>query len=315
MKSLSIIIPVYNNEKDLDKCLTSILNQNIDDLEIVVVNDGSTDNSEKVIKKYQEKYDNIFKYYFKENTGVADTRNYGLDKAEGKYIMFVDADDYLDTSLYKNVKKYMDVDTDLIKYKLQIVDENGKTLELIPGANFEETSGEEGFSKLYDTDVLLDSPCVYIIKKEIFEKNKLRFKTGTEHEDFGLIPFVIIYAKKMVALNFYGYYYVQSKNSITRNNDYNKTLKKAYDALKHYDTAIDRINNVNVLKKTKDDFKIYYTNAIILKTNTLKDEDKIKFIKELKKRKIYKNIKIRNLKQFIKKIILLINIDWYLKIK
>ena len=120
MKSLSIIIPVYNNEKDLDKCLTSILNQNIDDLEIVVVNDGSTDNSEKVIKKYQEKYDNIFKYYFKENTGVADTRNYGLDKAEGKYIMFVDADDYLDTSLYKNVKKYMDVDTDLIKYKLQI---------------------------------------------------------------------------------------------------------------------------------------------------------------------------------------------------
>lgn len=315
MKKLSIIIPVYNNEKDLDKCLDSILKQYIDGLEVIIVNDGSSDDSEKVIKKYQNEYKDVVKYFSKENTGVADTRNFGLEKANGKYIMFVDADDYLDTSLYKNIKKYIDDDIDLIKIKLQIVDENGKTLELMSGANFEAISGEEGFSKLYNTDVLLDSPCVYIIKKEIFKKNKLRFKVGTEHEDFGLIPFVIIYAKKMVSVNFYGYYYVQSKNSITRNNDYNKTIKKAYDALQHYDTAINRINNINILKKTKDNLKIYYTNAIILKANSLQKNDKIKFLKELKKRKIYKNIKIRNLKQLIKKIILLINIDWYLKIR
>ena len=314
MSKLSVIIPVYNNEKYLERCFNSILNQNINDLEIIVVNDGSTDNSDKIIQEYEKNHQEI-KYFKKENTGVADSRNYGIEKASGKYIMFLDADDYLDIALYKNIKKYIDEDIDLIKYKIQIVDKDENTIELVQGATFEKTNGEEGFSELYSTDVLLDSPCAYIIKKEIFEKNDLKFKVGTEHEDFGLIPFVIIFAKTMVSINFYGYYYVQTDNSITRNNDYKKSVKKAYDALIHYDDAMEKIENLNVNKKTKDNLKIYYTNAILTKVKSLSEKDKIKYMEELKKRKFYKNIKIRNIKQLIKKILLFYNIDSYLKLK
>ena len=81
--------------------------------------------------------------------------------------MFLDSDDYIDTNLYSIIKQYMKKDIELIKFKLQRIDENGNILEKVDGPIFETTTGEEGFENLYALDVLLDSPCVYIIKKEI----------------------------------------------------------------------------------------------------------------------------------------------------
>lgn len=315
MKKISIIIPVYNTEKYLRKCFDSVINQSYKNIEMVIINDGSKDNSEKIINEYKDKYPEIVSYYSKENTGVADTRNFGIEKAKGDYIMFLDSDDYIDEALFKNLEKYINQDIDLIKFKLQRVNREGKLLELVPGATFENTSGQDGFNKLYSTDVLLDSPCVYLIKKDIFTNNNLKFKVGTEHEDFGLMPFVIVLAKTMISINFYGYYYVQSDNSITRNEDYKKTVKKAYDALAHYDNAMKFLEKLKLDKLTKQNVKIYYTNAIILKTKELQPEDQEKYIQEIKNRKMTKNIKIRNLKQLIKKILLCIDIKLYLKIK
>ena len=315
MKKISVIIPVYNTEKYLRKCFDSVINQSYKNIEMVIINDGSKDNSEKIINEYKNKYPDIISYYSKGNTGVADTRNFGIEKAKGDYIMFLDSDDYIDEALFKNLEKYINQDIDLIKFKLQRVNREGKLLELVPGATFENTSGQDGFNKLYSTDVLLDSPCVYLIKKDIFTNNNLKFKVGTEHEDFGLMPFVIVLAKTMISINFYGYYYVQSDNSITRNEDYKKTVKKAYDALAHYDNAMKFLEKLKLDKLTKQNVKIYYTNAIILKTKELQPEDQEKYIQEIKNRKMTKNIKIRNLKQLIKKILLCIDIKLYLKIK
>lgn len=314
MKKLSIIIPVYNTEKHLKKCFDSIINQNNSEIEVVIVNDGSTDNSEVIIKEYTSKYKDVFTYYKKDNTGVSDTRNFGVEKASGKYIMFLDSDDYIDKKLYDNIKKYIDEDIELIKYKMQRVDENDKILEIVPGATFDKITGEEGFNKLYGTDVLLDSPCVYIIKKDIFVRNNLKFKVGTEHEDFGLIPFVIVLAKSMVSTNFYGYYYVQSQGSLMRNENYKKTIKRVYDALGHYDNAKEYSQKINISKLTHDNIMIYYTNAVILKARDLKEEERKKYLEELKKRKVFKNIKARNLKQMIKKIMLMIDMNLYLKL-
>lgn len=314
MKKLSIIIPVYNTEKHLKKCFDSIVNQNNSEIEVIVVNDGSTDNSEVIIKEYTNKYKDVFTYYKKGNTGVADTRNFGIEKATGEYIMFLDSDDYIDKKLYDNIKKYIDEDIELIKYKMQRVDENDKILEIVQGATFEKVTGEEGFNKLYGTDVLLDSPCVYVIKKDIFIRNNLKFKVGTEHEDFGLIPFVIVLAKSMVSTNFYGYYYVQSQGSLMRNENYQKTIKRVYDALGHYENAKEYSQKINVSKLTHDNIMIYYTNAAILKARDLKEEERKKYIEELKKRKVFKNIKARNLKQMIKKILLMIDMNLYLKL-
>lgn len=314
MKKLSIIVPVYNTEKHLKKCFDSIINQNNSEIEVVVINDGSTDNSEVIIKEYTEQYKDVFKYYKKDNSGVADTRNFGIEKATGEYIMFLDSDDYIDKKLYDNIKKYIDENVELIKYKMQRVDENDKILKIVPGATFDKITGEEGFNKLYGTDVLLDSPCVYVIKKDIFTRDNLKFKVGTEHEDFGLIPFVIVLAKSMVSTNFYGYYYVQSKGSLMRNENYQKTIKRVYDALGHYDNAKEYSQEINISKLTHDNIMIYYTNAVILKARDLKEEERKKYLEELKKRKVFKNIKVRNLKQMIKKILLMIDMNLYLKL-
>ena len=315
MKKLSVIIPVYNAEKTLKKCMESVLKQKDEDLEIVLINDGSTDASDKIIQKYKEKNPKTISYYKKKNTGVADTRNYGIKKAKGKYILFLDADDYLDIHLYGLVKQYMEKAIDLIKFKLQRENEKGKVIETVDGPVFEDKTGEEGFEVLYATDVLLDSPCVYVIKKDIFIKNKLEFKVGTEHEDFGLMPFVIVLAKTMISINFYGYHYVQVKGSITRNDSYEKTKKKANDALKQYDEALLKIERYQLNKKTAETLKIYYTNAILLKVETLEKKDQKKYIKEIRKRKMTKNIKAKDIRQLFRKIMLSLNIKWYLSLR
>ena len=316
MPKISIIIPVYNAEKHIEKCLDSLMIQTIKEkIEIIIINDGSTDNSEKVIKGYIEKHgvDKI-KYYSKKNEGVAKARNFGIEKATSNYIFFVDSDDYISEQTIEKIKPYIDENIDLIKFKLQRVNQKGEIIEKVDGPIFEKTTGQEAFDKMYSEDKLIDSPCVYIMKKELFTKNNFKFQR-TYHEDFGLIPLIIVSAKTVVSIPDYLYQYVQSPNSITRNEDYKKTLKKMDEVLAHYDNMLKEIEKIELSKRTKENLKIYYTNAIILKLQELKEKDKSKYIHEIKKRKMQNNIKARNLKQLIKKIILKININLYLKMR
>ena len=213
----------------------------------------------------------------------------------------------------KELNKYMQKGIDVIKFKLQRVDENGKIIEKVNGATFENATGEEAFALLYPTDVLLDSPCTYLFRKEYINENNFKFKVGTYHEDFGLIPIIIIKAKTVVSKDIYIYNYVQSSESITRNEDYEKTIKKMKDALSQYDCMLSNIDELS--DKSKEDIKIYYTNAILLKLNELNKNDQKDFIKQIKERKMIQNIKIRNFKQLLKKIMLTISIKTYLKMR
>lgn len=312
MCKISVIIPVYNTEKYIKKCLDSLVNQTMNNIEIIVVNDGSIDHSEEIIKKYEEKYKNMIKYFKKENGGLSEARNYGIRKANGEYIAFVDSDDYIDINLFSNLEKYMQREVDLIKYKTIKIYENEKQ-EKFEGPVFEEKNGQDAFNKLYAKDILLEPAWLYLYKREFWNENNFEFTENTYHEDFGLIPLVILQAKTMVSTDVYGYYYIQRENSIVTDNTKNK--KKAYDLLVHYDNMINKIKDMKLDKKTKENIKIYYTNAILLKINDLDKNETKKYIKEVKKRKILKNIKIRNIKQLIKKIILLINIKLYLKLR
>ena len=92
-KDVSIIIPIYNASKYLKRCLDSVINQTKTELEIILINDGSTDNSEEIIKEYKDKR---IRYFKNKNQGIGKTRNFGITKATGKYIMFLDSDDFLD---------------------------------------------------------------------------------------------------------------------------------------------------------------------------------------------------------------------------
>ena len=112
---ISIIIPVYNAEKYLDRCFESILANKYDKLEIIPVNDGSKDNSQKIIEQYKEKYPDIFKPIIEENQGIGKARNNGLEQASGEYIMFIDNDDFIDNDyIMKHVKELENDDYDII---------------------------------------------------------------------------------------------------------------------------------------------------------------------------------------------------------
>ena len=100
---VSVIIPVYNVEKYIDKCLSSLVNQTLKDIEIIVVNDGSPDNSQKIIDKYVKKYPKKIKSFIKENGGQGSARNFGLTKANGEYIGYVDSDDYVELDMYEKL--------------------------------------------------------------------------------------------------------------------------------------------------------------------------------------------------------------------
>ena len=251
MSRVSIIVPVFNTGKKIEKCLESLINQTEKDIEIVIINDGSTDDSEQIIKKYVEKYGEYIKYYSKKNEGVAKTRNFGIEKATSEYVFFVDSDDYIDKNTIKKLKPYIEEDIDIIKFKLQRVNEQNKILEKVDGPVFDKISGQDAFDKLFSEDVLIDSPCVYIMKKKLFTENNFKFKR-TYHEDFGLIPLILLKAKSFVSLPDYLYYYVQADNSITRNNDYVKTLKRVDDVIKHYDNAVIEIDRMQLNKKTRE---------------------------------------------------------------
>ena len=115
--------------------------------------------------------------------------------------------------------------------------------------------------------------------------------------------------------NEYGYYYLKRENSITDMTNVEKEKKKAYDILKHYDNAIKREEQSKLSNKAVNMFKRYYTNVLLLKVNNLKGKEQKEFIKQIKTRKVYKNIKSENLKQLLKRLLVMINIKLYLKIR
>ncbi len=319
MYNISIIIPIYNTAKYLEKCINSVIEQKIQNMEIILVNDGSTDESEEVVKNIMSKNENNkkvdIKYFKNENNGLAETRNFGIKKANGEYIMFLDSDDYLNINILKNLGKYMEEDIDLIKFKMETVDTEGNTIELIDGPVFDKVTGEKAFELLCIEDKFLDVACIYIYRREFWNENNFEYKKGMYHEDFGLTPLVILKANSVISTNKIGYYYVQTDNSITRNTEYNKIVKKAKDVLIHYDNMLETVKGYYLSGKSQELIKRYYTNNVLLKIVELNKNDQKEYIKEIRKRKLYENIKPYNFKQLIKQIIIRISPAMYLKMR
>ena len=312
---LSIVVPIYNVEKQLIRCIESLLKQQTEKLEteIILVNDGSTDNSGSIARKYAESNTNVI-YIEKKNGGLSDARNVGVKHCNGDYIAFVDSDDYVSDNLYMNLMQYMQEDYDMVKVKIAKVQENGDTISHNNSPEFEEKTGEEAFEILYKSDVMTEVAWAYLYKRSFYIDNSFEFAKGLYHEDFGLIPLMLLKAKKVASTNVGFYNYVQTENSITRGSETRKQ-KGAQDLLKHYDNMINVIERYRISDKSKENIKIYYTNCIILEVNNLSGKNRKEYIKQIRKRNMTKNIKVRNFKQLIKKIILNISIEMYLKIR
>ena len=161
----------------------------------------------------------------------------------------------------------------------------------------------------------MDSPCLYAMNRSYLLEKGFKFAKGRYHEDFGLMPLIIVEASSIISTDIYGYFYIQTQNSIMRNTDYKKTIKKVEDSFAHYDLMLEELEKAKLSKQANENVKLFYTNSILLKIETLKNPERQSAIKEFRRRKMSRNIKIRNFRQLVKKIILVLNVEWYLKIR
>ncbi len=220
---VSVIVPVYNVEKYIKKCLDSLVNQTLDGVEIIVVNDGSPDNSQMIIDEYVKKYKNI-KSYVKENGGLSDARNYGIKKATGEYISFVDSDDYIRNDMLEIMYNYaIKEDLDVVVCDSINVYDNGSEILIKSNNNYS------------DNDVrnyIISPPmaCTRLFKKTIFDK--IQFKKNIYYEDLEMTPKVVNITDKIGFVSEGLYYYVQRDGSIMKQNVFNKKLLNIFDVLK-----------------------------------------------------------------------------------
>jgi glycosyltransferase involved in cell wall biosynthesis len=300
MNKYSIIVTVFNKEKYISRCIDSILSQKYKDFDLIIVDDGSTDNSENIINNYK---DTRIKYYKKSNSGVSDTRNYSINKVITKYFTFVDADDYVSDKLLCTIDKIITDDIDVLSFNIKINNSD----ELKPSFD---TNGEEAIIKLINSNKLFDTPVAYLYNTDYFKNNKFKYAVGKVHEDFGLTPLTILKANRVISISDCLYFYDKNNEGITGSKN-NK--KKAWDMLYHFDYSYKEVNNLNINRNTKKIFNSFLANSLINKLSTLK-EDYNEYLLELKKRKINTLLLSNNLMRLLKKILITININMYIKL-
>ena len=234
---ISVIVPVYNVEKYLSKCLDSLVNQTLKELEIIIVNDGSLDNSEEIIKTYLKKHDNI-KYFKKENTGVAETRNFGINKATGEYIAFLDSDDYVTKDMYQKMyEKAKNGNFDMVVCDLNYVYPD-KIKRASSNIDKDLTDIKKAFINIYP------APWNKIYKKELF-KNDVYFKK-VYAEDVEFTYRILPYVKNIGVIHEPFNQYVQREGSLS-----NIVSKKLYD-------YIYNMNGLIEYYKAHDFYQTYY---------------------------------------------------------
>lgn len=283
-EKISIIVPVYNVEAYLERCVESILKQTYTNLEILLVNDGSTDKSGELCDKLALR-DHRIRVIHKENGGLSDARNRGIDEASSNLIGFIDSDDYIDEDMYETLYRQMvaskadlsmcghyDVYHQIPEKQVAEI----KTWELMP---------EEAIKMVMEAKILSVTAVNKLYKKALFEQ--LRFRIGKIAEDAFIMVDLIHQCSKVVATNEKKYYYVHRENSITTQKfslkflnvieayEQNaKIISKNYPDL--YDVAIMRLN-----------WAYFYVLDRLLVDNDFKDkvlEDRlISYLKKNKK--------------------------------
>lgn len=309
MIKYSFIVPVYNTEKYLEKCLDSLVHQTYKNFEIIIINDGSFDNSKEIINKYMKKNTNIV-LIEQQNQGLSVARNHGVKKARGEYFIFVDSDDYVEVDLLETIDCYIE-NVSILRYQVICEDRiHGCSLPY-KECGFDVVSGRDAF-QFISAYHYVEVACCYVFNREYFVKHHFQFKENVYHEDYGLIPYVIFMAPSVKSISYLGYHYVQRNGSIMNNADYSKTVKKVYDMLYQY---IDIKMIIKKNRVNKDNYLLsYLANCVIIKARELKRVDRKKYIEKLKKEKIYHDILADTVFRKLKKFIMLISFELYLRV-
>lgn len=248
MSKISIIIPVYNAEGSIDRCINSILNQTYNDYEIIAINDGSKDNSLNILKKYEKKLKGKMKVINQENQGVASTRNNGIKVATGKYITFIDNDDFIDSDyLNTYIKEIENHDYDVVMGGYRRVNDKGKILE----SRYPKNNNWGKFTII--------TPWAKIYNRKFIVDNKIEFLNYGIGEDIYFILQTFDKSKRIREINYIGYNWFYNNESISNTN--HKGFNNNIDILYLVEKLKSRISGKNNI--SNDTFNYYCIRLII----------------------------------------------------
>lgn len=275
MKEISIIVPVYNAEDSIERCINSIIHQNYKNFELILINDGSKDDSLKILNKYKSMYKNI-KVINKKNEGVSKTRNLGINEASGDYIMFIDNDDYIDSDYLDRFASELD---DL--YDVVLGGYKRTTLEKIL---YTQTLKNTEWSKY-----IVMAPWAKLYRKSFLKKNRIFFKDYGIGEDVFFNLGIYSKSPKIKIIDYSGYNWFYNDKSVS--NTLQKGLNKNIEITK-------LINEIVSSSKYIDDYFEYfiYRYFIWYLLYSGRNANKVDFIKEYSKIKnweIEKGIKLK----------------------
>jgi len=258
---ISIIIPVYKVEKYLEKCIQSVINQTYENLQIILVDDGSPDNCGKICDEYAKK-DHRIEVIHKSNGGLSDARNKGLEMAKGEYIGFVDSDDYIEADMYEvlyNLLKQYNADVSICNFytvsqgKISIKNaDNGindyNRIEILKEILLDRNIQSYAWNKLY--------------KKELFDE--IKYPIGKKYEDIGTTFYLLEKCNKIVVTGKSEYYYINRQDSIVNNvtestiTDYIELIMQRYDYIEENIKELSSYNKdylKRILKTAEKDIK------------------------------------------------------------
>lgn len=250
MPKVSVIVPFYNVEKYIEKCLNSLTNQTLDEIEIILVNDGSQDNSEKIAKEFQEKYTNKIKYYEKPNGGLGDARNFGINYATGEYIAFLDSDDYVEPTMYQEMyEKAKQEDADMVECDFWWEYPNKKKKDI--GSEYANQK-----EMLYKSRVVAWNK---LIKTEIYKNHpEARFAVGLRYEDVEGFYKILPYISKVAYVRKCFIHYIQRPGSIS--NTQNKRNEEIFTVL---DNVINYYKENNLYEEFQQELEYVYARYLL----------------------------------------------------
>lgn len=221
LPKISVILPVYNCEKYLEKCLDSVFFQSFSDFEVIAVNDGSTDSSAQILERYRQRFGEKLTCLTQENAGQAAARNKGMQYARGEFVAFVDSDDYIAPNTLELCYAYAAQNAlDVVCFGF-FSDRGGKATP-IDYIRF------PGLPPLLTYVLSEASPCNKLIRRSVWVENGIRFTEGIIYEDFEIIPTLALYTDKIGYLEQRLYYYVIHENSTMHQPAYNKKLQSIF---------------------------------------------------------------------------------------
>ena len=284
----SVIIPVYNVEKYIDRCLKSIISQHYDDLEIIVIDNGSTDSSGSICDTYASEYSNISVYHI-ENHGVGSARNFGLSKARGEFIYFVDSDDYLVGNLFADFADKLVSDLDLVVFSYfnsleEDLTEKQRTLKSLPySGNYDKNGFIKIFQDLFLSDMLY-TVWNKMYRREFLLENKLSFEQYELGEDVRFNLNVYRDVNKIFLSQDPYYIYVIGRKGSAMSGYNPKRLQYQLEELKMVDNLLvdwqlDKSNLDNTVKA-----RILMSNIYNITKQKLPVHKKVKLVKEICKR-------------------------------